>query len=288
MSQIFKPLTSGSPLPPTIPTSFVTNSGTAVPAANVLNVLGSTVAAGSTPFQSIGSGSTVTYQTQISQAIASTDATKIGLSAFNSAEFTVDANGFVSLVGGGSAIEKVNVQAGTTPIVPSSGAITVNGAAVAAQTIPVRSNGTGANTFQIEIQRSSAIANSNASQVGLAAFNSADFSVDPNGFVTITNFTPFAYTTVNHAASPYTVLSTDNYISCDPTAGVITINLPNAPADLYHRYIIKDRTGKASTNNITITTPGGTVTIDGSTSYLLTGNFAAVQLLWNGTGYEVY
>lgn len=279
---------SSSPVPPTVATSYVTNSGTAVPAANVLNVLGTTVAAGSTPLRSIGSGNTVTYQAQISQAIAGTDATKIGFAAFNSAEFTVDANGFVSLVGGSSAIEKVNVQTGTTPIVPSSGAITVNGSAVAAHSIPVQSDGTGANTFQIEVQRASAIASSNASQVGLAAFNASDFSVDPNGFVTITNFTPFAYTTVNHAASPYTVLSTDNYISCDPTAGVITINLPNAPADLYHRYIIKDRTGKASTNNITITTPGGTVTIDGSTSYLLTGNFAAVQLLWNGTGFEVY
>ena len=102
MSNIYKSSISG-PVPPAVPTSFVTNSGTAVPAANILNVLGSTVAAGSTPFRSIGSGNTVTYQTQISQAIGATDATKIGLAAFNSADFTVDANGFVALAGGGTA-----------------------------------------------------------------------------------------------------------------------------------------------------------------------------------------
>lgn len=81
---------------PQIPTSFVTNSGIAIPVANVLNVLGAVVAAGTNPFRTIGSGNTVTAQVQIASAVAATDATRIGLAAFNSANFTVDANGFVS------------------------------------------------------------------------------------------------------------------------------------------------------------------------------------------------
>ena len=198
MSQIFKSLTSG-PVPPTVATSYVTNLGTAVPSANVLNVLATTASAGSIPIETTGSGNTVTVVAQISQAIAS----------------------------------------------------------------------------------------SNAANIGFAAFNSADFTVDANGFVSITNFSPFSYVQINHASSPYTASATDYYISCDPTAGTITVNLPNAPT-LYREFIIKDRTGKASINNISVTTVGGAVTIDGETTYTLAGNYGAIQLLWNGTTYEVF
>jgi hypothetical protein len=149
------------------------------------NIYGTSTAAGTTPVQTSGSVSTLTVQVQKAQAIAATNATNVGLAAFDSASFTVDANGFVQLVGSSAAIEKVNVQTGTSPIVPTSGAITINGATVAAGTHPVRTDGTGPNTMAVEVQISQAIASTDATKIGLAAFSSTNFSVDANGFVAL-------------------------------------------------------------------------------------------------------
>lgn len=87
--------------------------------SNNFTLHGGTVAAGTTPVAVAGSGSTLTTNIQISQAIAATDATKLGLSNFDSARFTVDANGFVSLNGSGVA-ETITGDSGGT-LSPSSG-----------------------------------------------------------------------------------------------------------------------------------------------------------------------
>lgn len=92
----------------------------------------------------------------------------------------------LDIAGGSSAIERVNVQTGTTPIIPVGGAITFNGATTAAGTHPVRTDGTGANTVALEVQISQALAASDATKIGLANFSSSYFTVDANGFVTIT------------------------------------------------------------------------------------------------------
>ena len=169
---------------PEIPTQFDANSGSAVPVLNILNIFGTTTLAGTTPVHTTGSGNTITTAVQISQAIASSDATKVGLANFNSAEFTVDANGFVSLMGGGSAVDSIAMQTGTSPIVPDgAGLITLNGAVVAAGTNPIRTHGTGANTGAVEVQISQAIAAADATKIGLCNFDSAQFSVGASGFV---------------------------------------------------------------------------------------------------------
>lgn len=169
---------------PQIPTQFNADVGFAIPIGNVLNIYGSAAIPGTTPVSTTGAGNTITVLVQRSQAIAATNATNVGLSAFNSAQFSVDANGFVSLMGGGLAIDSIAVQAGTSPIVPTAaGLVTINGAVVAAGTNPIRSNGTGANTMAMEVQISQAVGATDATRIGLSNFNSAQFTVDGNGFV---------------------------------------------------------------------------------------------------------
>lgn len=98
----------------------------------------------------------------------------------------------------------------------------------------------------------------------------------------------FNYTNVTHAMSPYTVLTTDQYLSVDCSAGTVQLNFFNSPA-FKRVWVIKDRTGNAAVNNITITTPGGTVTFDGLTIYTMNSNYQAIQLLANSTPtYEVF
>lgn len=96
----------------------------------------------------------------------------------------------VSLAGGTQAIDSINVDAhtapGTDPVVPdTNGLITVTGGQVAAATTAnvIQTNSLAANTYTVQVQRSKAEALSTVGSNGVAHFNSADFSVDSNGFV---------------------------------------------------------------------------------------------------------
>lgn len=120
---------------PQIPTQFNADIGFAIPLANVLNVLGSTDVPGTTPVFTVGSGNTITTKVQISQAIAASNATNIGLSAFNSAHFSVDANGFVSITAGTGVLQTLtgNTGGAIAPVLGNintigTGSITIAGA----------------------------------------------------------------------------------------------------------------------------------------------------------------
>jgi hypothetical protein len=94
-------------------------------------------------------------------------------------------------------------------------------------------------------------------------------------------------TSVAVGASPYTVLSTDQFLAVQSTGGAITIKLPNAPAT-GRVIVIKDSTNDAATNNISVTTVGGTVTIDGQTTYTMNVNYQAISVVFDGSNYEVF
>ncbi len=94
-------------------------------------------------------------------------------------------------------------------------------------------------------------------------------------------------TSVNNGASPYTVLASDEFIACQTSTGVITIKLPNAPTT--GRVIrIKDSNGAAATSNISVTTVGGVVTIDGQTTYTMATNYQSINVVFDGSNYEVF
>ena len=161
-------------------------------ALGAVTVSGNAVAAHSVPIETRSrAANAFNVEVQYAAANATTDATKSGLCHFNSTQFSVDANGFVALSGGGAAIDSVNVDAasggGTDPVVPDvNGQITVTGAQVATGTIGanvIRTNSLAANTYTVEIQRSTTAASANSAVNGVSHFDSKYFSVDSDGFV---------------------------------------------------------------------------------------------------------
>ncbi len=113
---------------PQIPTEFIANVGSAVPIANQLEVLGEAIAAGTTPFQSIASGNTVTYQIQRGQAFASSAANRAGIVSFDSSTFAVDANGYVTFSGSGF-VNSVTGTLNRITAIPTTGNVIVDIAA---------------------------------------------------------------------------------------------------------------------------------------------------------------
>lgn len=99
----------------------------------------------------------------------------------------------IDLVGTSTAIDSIAVDAstppGTNPVVPTvAGLVTITGAQVATGAVGsnvIRSNSIAANTFQMEIQRSTTSAFTNLVFNGVSHFDSARFTVDANGFVSV-------------------------------------------------------------------------------------------------------
>jgi hypothetical protein len=82
-------------------------------------------------------------------------------------------------------------------------------------------------------------------------------------------------------------LATDEYLSVDCSAIPITIQLPNAPAT-GRVYIIKDRTGSANLNNISVTTVGGVETVDLITPYVMNTRLSSIEVIFSGTNWEIF
>lgn len=100
--------------------------------AGLVTITGGQVASGTVGANVIRTDSllanNLTIEIQRSAAVSATDSTKNGVAHFSSDEFSVDANGFVTLKGGGEAIDSFIPDSGTSPVVPAAnGSVTMSG-----------------------------------------------------------------------------------------------------------------------------------------------------------------
>jgi len=160
-------------------------------------------------------------------------------------------------------------------------------------TIDVAGNG-GTNTLTISVA-SGIIAQSFPTDVGTATpaagvlniIGGDGIEVSGAGNTVTVKSTGIFFTFIDVNVSPYVVLLQDVYLSVNSTGGPIIIQLPDV-AISGEPYIIKDRTGTAAVNNITLTTVSGVTLIDGSTTFVMDSVYQSISLVGNGTTYEIY
>lgn len=345
---------------PEIPTDFVTNSGTAHPSSNTLNIVGSNGVTTS------GSGNTVNVTGINATAGATIGASQIGVSAFDSASFTVT-NGFTSLSSGGSTVGQVLQSTGGSSIpvfstatypstinanqilysslnnvisglangvtgqvltantgsppswaaasggIPTIGSSTSNGivtwsgtggAAVLSTATTVSAAGivngpagtAGAPTYSFTSDPDTGMFSDVANNIKFSTGGSNRATIGASGVFTSfggvvvssgnLTFAAGFIGIIRSVAGNITGATSDYCLNVTSTASARTVTVPNTP-NSNQIFIIKDGSGAAATNNITVTTPGGVVTIDGSTTYPINTNWGSVTLIFDGSNYLI-
>lgn len=243
----------------TVATTYTEDSGTATPSGNNLNILGTSAQGISTS----GSGSTVTITASSS---------------------TTSQKGVVALATNAEAIAGTD----TTKAITSDD-LTAKLGAQTAHGLPIGAGTSSALTWTAALTDGQLLIGSTSADPELNTLTAGTNISISNGAGSITISANISGQVVNYArvSGTYTASATDYFISCDTSGGTVTVRLPNSTTT-GRIFVIKDGTGNAVTNPITITTPGGAVDIDASTSYIMDVGFEAIEVIFNGTSYEVY
>jgi len=169
---------------------------------------------------------------------------------------------------GGVSVDSFDVQAstapGTDPVVPTAaGLVTVNGAAVANHSVVLETRSRAANAYNVEVQYATSAAATDATKSGVAHYNSAQFSVDANGFVSVISG-GFQWNDVTSATQ--TITAENGYVT-DRGAGV-TYTLP-ASGTFGDEFIITGKLGlwtlaQNANQQVTFSSSSSTVGVGGS------------------------
>jgi hypothetical protein len=263
--------------------SFPTDSGTAAPVAGVLHIIAGT------PLLTCGSSVSFSGVSNIIE---------LNVSDLNNNTIIGNSAGSAVLTGTrniGLGFQAANLYTGT-----ESNNIIIGSHGVAADNHTIRLGINGSSIGQqnkcfiagidgVNVGSTANVVTEVGNQLGTAVITggSGITVTSSANTITISGSGTIIYTYTNVSSSPYVVLTTDYYISVNSSGGAITVQLPNA-ATVGKTFIIKDRTGSAATNNITITTVGGAVNIDGATTFVMNSAYQSISVLGNGTTYEIY
>ncbi len=93
-------------------------------------------------------------------------------------------------------------------------------------------------------------------------------------------------TAISFVMSPYTPTTNDSLLEIDTSGGAVIINLQPSVARNGRKLAIKDASGNASTNNISLV-GNGAQTTDGLPTFLIRTDFGGVEIYPRANGYSV-
>ncbi len=210
------------------------------------------------------SPNTFTIEIQRSQAVAVSTIGDNGVSHFDSAQFTVDANGFVQLAGGGGSAVQSLTGDDALPVVPTAGNINLTGVTVvnATNVKPVffKKNAVSIEELDVQLTTTSTNAAKNINNAGLASFDSDLFTVDSGtGFVSLTAPTSGQLQNLgisNTAGTLFTVFSANGTALSSSNPAFVTLQNLNPAGQLVTYKITANQTfsqADIATNNFGLT-----------------------------------
>lgn len=269
------------PVPPSVPTSFVTNNGTSVPVANVENI----ITANST-VKFAGASNTITQDFGLSNLLLGTSGpsissgtqnTSLGQSALNAVS-----SGTANAADGYQSLQSLSTGSNNLAIGASSGSSLLTGSNNILIGKSSASAYVAAESSNIIIGNAGVAAENNVIRIGTQGTGSGQQS---QAYVAgVLNTTSGRVVNVtNPAAYPYTTLITDFFVPIDTSLArsIVLIGSPVRGT----MYRIKDNTGTAAANNITVSATGHL--IDGVGSYVINNNYASADFIYNGSQWNV-
>lgn len=144
----------------------------------------------------------------------------------------------------------------------------------------------------VDVGSVATVVTENADQLGTAVLTAGSgISITPgSNTITIAATGSSSTSTTLVASTPYTVLTSDDVILVDTVAigTASTILLLNAPSTDGYRLTIKDATGSAATNTITVQSVSGAVNIDLSTSFVMNTSLESITVVWSASQTQYY
>lgn len=187
-------------------------------------------------------------------------------------DMTIDAtSGSLILSSGESAADSI-------VILSDAGGIDISAAAASAgEDIDITATGSSVNITSTENVSDAFVVNCSGAASGMSLTAGTSCITLSSGIIN-------KVTSVNNAASPYTVLGTDSVLAVDTSAGAVTLTFPAAPST-GRTITVLDVGGTAGANNITLSGNGKNISQGASlaASKTLAANYSSTQMIYNGT-----